>query len=406
MPDSLALRAQPTDGFIISAGRACFYTRNEPFLESALTTRSYTTPATGDVASVPPEPQLIRDEVAPARWWWRAGPGAVQIGKHPRIIQAGLDLAGIAFITLAFVSSALSAEFLFHCVFVLLVLHAFLFGLRGTLWRIGLVSIPLLLYADATAFGLDVPALELTEWPLMFVIAALVAWMAEKRNSTSRHYATLFRRASERLLTVEEDERRRIAGELHDGVGQLLTALTLTLDAAEAEPDAAIGRRRIVTARTLADAALAGTRDLSHRIRPTRLEERGLVAAVRDLASQSGFSVRVDADAAACDPHLLGPTATVEVYRIIQEALANAAHHSGAPQAQVSIRRQDERLMVVVADDGQGFDPAVVPESGIGLAGMLERSRLLGGELWIESTPQGGTRVTVSVPIFPATVAG
>ena len=61
---------------------------------------------------------------------------------------------------------------------------------------------------------------------------------------------------------------------------------------------------------------------------------------------------------------------------------------------------------MVVADAGQGFDPAVVPESGIGLAGMLERSRLLGGELWIESTPQGGTRVTVSVPIFPATVAG
>ena len=134
--------------------------------------------------------------------------------------------------------SPLSAEFLFHCVFVLLVLHAFLFGLRGTLLRIGLVSVPLLLYADARAFGLDMPPLELTEWPLMFVIAALVAWMAEKRASTSRRYATLFRSASERLLTVEEDERRRIAGELHDGVGQVLTALTLTLDAAGAETDA------------------------------------------------------------------------------------------------------------------------------------------------------------------------
>lgn len=370
-----------------------------------MTTPSYTTPATGDVTPVREEPQSIEDEVAPARWWWQAGPGAVQIGKHPRIIQAGLDIAGIGFIALAFARSAISAEFLFHCVFVLLVLHAFLFGLRGTFTRIGLVSVPLLLYADATAFGLDVPPLELTEWPLMFVIAALVAWMAEKRNSTSRRYAALFRRASERLLTVEEDERRRIAGELHDGVGQVLTAMTLTLDAADAEPDPAIARRHIATVRTLADAALAETRDLSHRIRPTRLEERGLVAAVRDLAAQSGFPVMVDAHDAAGYPHLLGATATVEVYRIIQEALANAAHHSGAAQARVSITRQDERLMVVVADDGHGFDPGEVPESGIGLAGMLERSRLIGGQLRIESAPQAGTRVTISLPILPATAA-
>lgn len=313
-------------------------------------------------------------------------------------MQASLDLAAIGFTILAFAHTAISAEFLFHCVFTMLVLHAFLFGLRGTLLRIGLASIPLLVYVDAKAFGWEQPPLEVTEWPLMFVIAGLVAWMAEKRNSTSRRYAALFRRASERLLTVEEDERRRIAGELHDGVGQVLTALTLTLDAAESEPDAAVSRRRVASARTLADTALAGTRDLSHRIRPTRLEERGLVAAVRDLASQSGFPVVVRADDAASDPQLLGATATVEVYRIIQEALANAAHHSGAPRAQVTLMRKDDRLMVIVTDDGRGFDPAEVPESGIGLAGMQERSRLLGGQLSIESAPHAGTRVTISVP--------
>jgi signal transduction histidine kinase len=240
----------------------------------------------------------------------------------------------------------------------------------------------------------------------MFVIAAMVAWMAEKRRSTSRRYAALFRRASERLLTVEEDERRRIAGELHDGVGQVLTALTLMLDTAKSERDAAVARRRIASARSLADAALAGTRDLSHRIRPARLEERGLVAAVRDLASQSGFPVVVHADRAAGDPHLLNATATVEVYRIIQEALANAAHYSGAPLVQVSVTRQGDRLTVVVADEGRGFDPAEVAESGIGLAGMLERSRLLGGQLTIESAPHAGTRVTVSLSIVSATGAG
>ena len=105
------------------------------------------------------------------------------------------------------------------------------------------------------------------------------------RASTSRRYASLFRLASERLLTVEEDERRRVAGELHDGVGQVLTALTLTLDAAAEPTSATAVHERVVAARSLADTALAQTRDLSHRMRPARLEERGLVTAVRDLAS-------------------------------------------------------------------------------------------------------------------------
>jgi signal transduction histidine kinase len=340
-------------------------------------------------------------------WQDRIDRSFARMRATPRLVQGLLDLAGIGFIALAFARTALSAEFLFHCVFVLLVLHAFLFGLRGTLLRIGLASIPLLVYAEAKAFGLEEPTLELTEWPLMFVIAALVAWMAEKRTSTSRHYAALFRRASERLLTVEEDERRRVAGELHDGVGQVLTALTLTLDAAESEPNAAVARRHVATARTLADTALGATRDLSHRIRPARLEQLGLVPAVRDLAARSGFPVVVDArDDAATDPNLLGATATVEVYRIIQEALANAARHSGAPRAEVSVAREDGRLTVVVVDEGRGFDPADVYESGIGLAGMMERSRLLGGQLSIESAPDAGTRISVSVPIAAASVAG
>jgi signal transduction histidine kinase len=368
-----------------------------------LTIPAYTPPASSEV----PARATIEFEAhahSASHWWWdRVHRSFSRLRANPRSVQLMLDMAAIGFIVLAFTSTALSAEFLFHCVFTLLVLHAFLFGLRGTLLRIGLASVPLLLYADARAFGLNEPPLELTEWPLMFVIAAMVAWMAEKRRSTSRRYAALFRRASERLLTVEEDERRRIAGELHDGVGQVLTALTLTLDAAQSEHDAVISRGRVASARALADTALAGTRDLSHRIRPARLEERGLVAAVRDLASQSGFPVVVHANDATIDPKLLGATATVEVFRIIQEALANAAHHSGAPRAQVSITRHDERLTVVVADDGWGFDPAEVPEAGIGLAGMLERSRLLGGQLSIESAPHAGTRVTVSLPILPTT---
>lgn len=350
-------------------------------------------------------PPAVR-EIPRSRSWPRFGHLVGRIGHRPRVAQAGLDLAGVGFIVLAFSHTALSAEFLFHCVFVLLVLHAFLFGLRGTLVRIGLASIPLLLFAEAQNIGLDEPPLELTEWPLMFVIAALVAWMAERRNSTSLRYAALFRRASERLLTIEESERRRIAGEMHDGVGQVLTALTLTLDAAAADADIGAARQKVTAARSLADIALAETRDLAHRIRPARLEERGLVAAVRDLAAQSGFPVAIEADEAAGDRRLLGDTTTVEVYRIVQEALANVMRHSGARRARVSISCRDERLTVVIADEGIGFDVAHLPELGIGLAGMTERTRLIGGNLSIDSAPGAGTRVTVSVPTPPMAVDG
>jgi signal transduction histidine kinase len=331
----------------------------------------------------------------------RLAQAAVRAAGRPRLVHWALDIAALGFIALAFFTEALSAEFLFHCVFVVLVLHAFLFGLRGTLIRIALVSIPLIVYADAQAFGLVEPPLELTEWPLMFVIAVLVAWMADMRSSTSRRYALLFRLASERLLTVEEDERRRVAGELHDGIGQVLTALTLNLDAAIDNAPIETMRHRVASARQLADTALAQTRDLSHRMRPARLEERGLVTAVRDLAAQSGFEVVVEAGEVAGDSALLGPTATVEIYRIIQEALANAARHSGASGAHLAITRHADRLLVEIADDGRGFDPAEVAESGIGLAGMLERARLLGGQLSITSSLERGTLVSLTVPIGP-----
>ena len=169
----------------------------------------------------------------------------------------------------------------------------------------------------------------------MFVIAVLVAWMADMRDSTSRRYASLFRQASERLLTVEEDERRRIAGELHDGVGQVLTALTLTLDAAERRAGSPAPRR-----------ARRARREGSPTPRwPGRATCR--IACGRRASRSAGWSrpcatwPRSRASRWASRPtptpairDLLGPTATVEVYRIIQEALANAARHSGARGAQ------------------------------------------------------------------------
>jgi signal transduction histidine kinase len=352
---------------------------------AAPTAAPYAGPRAEDVERIGPVPGSATE-----RWTSR-------LFVNRKLAQVVVDLAGIGIIALTFAHTVVPAEVMFHIVFVLLTVYAFLFGLRGTLLRIGIVSLPLLAYANARLLGWDEPSFDLTEWPLMFVIAVLVAWMADRRETTARRYASLFRQASERLLTVEEDERRRIALELHDGVGQVLTALTMTLDAAGTEATDSAG-----VARRLAGTALAEVRHLAHWMRPARIEERGLMAAIRDLATQSGFPVCVHTECELSALPALEPTATVGVYRIVQEALANAARHSGAPAAHVWIRSGRSRLSVVVADEGRGFDPAARVGSGIGLPGMYERAELLGGRLSIQSAVDRGTRVILDLPIRSA----
>ena len=186
-----------------------------------------------------------------------------------------------------------------------------------------------------------------------------------------------------------------------DGVGQVLTALTLTLDAASGPIGPRARAQRVGAARRMAATALGEVRHLAHRMRPARLEERGLTAAIRDLAGQSGFPVRVHVDPAAASLSL-EPNVTVGVYRIVQEALANAARHSGAPVAHVSVSERAGFLEVVVADDGRGFDPGATIDPGIGLAGMYERAELLGGRLAIQSAAGRGTRISLDLPLREA----
>ncbi len=326
---------------------------------------------------------------------------AAAIGRRPRLLEAGLDVAAVIFIVLAFATSALSAEFLFHCVFVVLVLHAFLFGLRGTLLRIVLVSVPLVARADAQVLGMSLPALELTEWPLMFVIAGVVAWMADMRRETAQRYAALFRQASERLLTVEEDERRRVAGELHDGVGQMLTALALGLDAAA-------GERR-------ADANAARGAEGPPARRPGARRDPGPLASHAPHADRGARAARGDHGPcfAVGLPHRPGRVAGGPC-RVAPQSDRDGRdlpdHPGSARQRRASQRRSrgtahgrasGARVVVEVADGGHGFDPAKVRDSGIGLAGMRERARLLGGELSIVTSPDHGTRVRLDVPLDP-----
>ena len=238
----------------------------------------------------------------------------------------------------------------------------------------------------------------------MFVIAALVAWMAERRNSTSRRYAALFRRASERLLTVEEDERRRIAGELHDGVGQVLTALTLTLDAAGAEPDPAPpggtspprAGSRIRRSRRRATSRIGSDPRASRSVawsRPSGTSRRS-------PAFRSSSMPTATPAIRACSARPPRSRSTGSSRRRWPMRRATAA----PPQAEVSITRQDERLTVVVATPA-GFDPARSRGRASDWPACWSDPCSSAASSAIDSAPQAGTRVTVSLPIAPAAAA-
>ena len=322
---------------------------------------------------------------------------------RPRLVSAALDATALLFAGLT-VAQAGPAEFLIHVIFVVLVLHAFLFGPAGTLWRIGITSIAIAAYAIAPRLGAPFAELELTEWPLMFVIAVLVAWMADRRAATARTYEALFRRASDRLLTVQEDERIRLARDLHDGVGQTMTALGLILDALPSANGLQTTDERLATARDLARDALEETRTLANRLRPARLEHVGLAAAVRTLGDRAGVPVQIRIAEGCAALDLLDPTRTVEAYRIVQEAIGNAARHSSASVIEVAIDRTPALVRIVVVDNGVGFDPAVGHHGGLGIMGMRERAHLLRATFELDSAPGSGTRVILGVPV--STIAG
>jgi signal transduction histidine kinase len=209
------------------------------------------------------------------------------------------------------------------------------------------------------------------------------------------------------LSLAEEGERRRLARDLHDEVGQHLTALGLGLQAlSDVAPPGSDVDRRATQLRALTDTLGRELHALSVRLRPRALDDFGLEAALHSYAEewarQSGIAIHVQARGASAR---LSPSAESAVYRIVQEALTNVARHSGAARAGVVLERREGYIHLVVEDDGRGFDPehATLPLAdrllGLGLLGMRERTALVGGTMDIESTPGKGTTVFVRFPV-------
>lgn len=337
-----------------------------------------------------------------------------RLARHPWALQLTLDAVFVV-IALATFAQVWDPDVLFHGIWVVLSLQAFLFGLRVSVVRIALAMLLLVAYFSVgVSTGPGDPGfaqLDLAEWPLMLVIAVVVAVMADRVATTSRRYAELYRRASERLLTAQEDERKRLGRDLHDGVGQALTALVLTLDAAEStlwageQAPSAMARAGIGRAQELAAIALDETRDVAYQLRPARFVETGLVAAVKRLADTAGVPITVTADPELTRPGVLEPEDEMSVYRVIQEALSNATRHAQARRIRVELTTDGVLLTVRVSDDGVGFDQNSSEDRGLGLAGMRERALILRAALSIDSTPGEGSTVVLSVPLVPVAAA-
>jgi signal transduction histidine kinase len=203
---------------------------------------------------------------------------------------------------------------------------------------------------------------------------------------------------SAKLLRAQENERRTLARELHDEVGQSLSAILMETENAEEAATASRMRDHLGAIRSLAEKTVNEVRDLALLLRPSMLDDFGLVPALnwyaRETTKRTGLNVVLSADENADD---LPDEHKTCIYRLVQEAINNSARHANARTVEVDVKREERRVRFSVRDDGAGFDTRFV--RGLGLLGMEERVRRLGGRLEIDSRLGLGTRIVAELPI-------
>ena len=212
-----------------------------------------------------------------------------------------------------------------------------------------------------------------------------------------------FRGLAKAVWRVQEAERRRLALELHDGLGQTLTALKIQLEllagkaGADGHPHWA---QKIAEAAELAGRSVDETRRLSHLLRPQVLDDLGLIPALRwftrTLGEWTGFEVETDLPSTS---ERFDPDLETLIFRVAQESLNNALKHSGARGAELRLVRHPGRFELRIQDRGQGFDPKTISTGGHGLSGMRDRLSVFGARLRIESGPDRGTTIHASIPV-------
>jgi signal transduction histidine kinase len=207
------------------------------------------------------------------------------------------------------------------------------------------------------------------------------------------------RDALQRVVEAQEAERRRLARELHDETGQALTSILLGLKGLEEQLGADDSRAAVADLRELVVSTLQDVRRLAVELRPTALDDFGLVAALERLTESFAEQSRIPVDfQSALPPQRLPEEVETALYRIVQESLTNVVKHAHASRVSVLLTRRNGSVAAVVEDDGRGFDPGEVPDGGFGLLGMRERVAALGGRLELESG-ESGTTIVAEVPV-------
>jgi two-component system sensor histidine kinase UhpB len=207
------------------------------------------------------------------------------------------------------------------------------------------------------------------------------------------------RKSGQRVLRAQEAERRRLARDLHDEVNQALTAILLRLEAlGQSAPERS---SEVAELKRIVNQAMDELSGLARQLRPAALDDHGLVPAID--AQLKGFAVRAGVEArfeTHGDPARLDDDRQTAIYRVAQEALANVGRHSAAGKVEVVLAAADAGgAQLRVRDDGVGFDTATgQDDGGLGLQGMAERARLVGGELEVRSARGAGTQVTLRIP--------
>ena len=208
-----------------------------------------------------------------------------------------------------------------------------------------------------------------------------------------------------KVISAQEEERKRIARELHDETGQALTSLMVGLKFIEDSSTNTQAKKQTSQLRALASQTLDEVHRLATELRPSLLDDLGLPAAIQRYTREYAAKMNIDVDSyiSGLDERRLPSEIEVSVYRIIQEALTNIAKYAKASQVSVVLRQRDSSLVAIIEDNGKGFDiDGIMSSKGnkrLGLFGMYERASLIGGNLTIESQPGNGTSVFLEVPL-------
>jgi signal transduction histidine kinase len=280
-------------------------------------------------------------------------------------------------------------------------------GIAAAIFLTWMITHPLLKLAQAArAVGSGDLTQRVTLWAddeigdLTEAFNAMVTDLSQAAED-SRNRERLRAQLVERVITVQEEERKRIARDLHDHTSQSLVSLIVQLKLVESAKDEESRSKGILEFRHQLQSVLGEVRQLALDLRPGVLDDLGLVAAIQWFADRcqnesTAISVEVDGDCKYLPPHV-----ALAIYRVAQEALSNTFMHSGATQVVVFLRCRPNSLFLEVRDNGKGFDPTMITysNSGMGLFGMEERLQLLNGRLTIESQPGEGTCIQAKVPL-------